>query len=124
MTSRRPVAPLEQDEIRLLAEVGFLAASKGDVASSSAIFAALEQLRPKQNFAYIGLAVAHLNVGEHDLALKALDRGVVNADPDQLPELQSFAGLALHLAGNSAKSRALLQKVGDNALARAILADR
>lgn len=115
--------PLNREEIRLLAEVGFLAVSKADTASSNIIFAALEQLRPRQNFSYIGLALGHLNEQDHYMALKVLDRGRANADPDQLPELLRFSGLALHLAGRNAESRALLQKAGDTALTKAILAE-
>lgn len=111
---------LAPDEIRLLTEVGYLAAAQGDVPRARTIFTALRSWRPERAFPLIGLALAYMNAGRHAEAVRLLED--VSLQPPESLQLQVWRGLALWLDGNHhAGSRALqaavdaLDAVGDAA---------
>lgn len=118
---------LEADDARILAEVGFLAAGRGDVAHADAIFQALRALRPGRAYPWLGLAVARLNAGRADEAVRLLEQGETSAVAER-GLLAAWRGLALQLAGRSAESTRLLQACAQGgegaegvALARSLL---
>ena len=111
---------LDANEVRLLTEVGFLAAARADVQRAEAIFGALAVLRPDRNFPYIGLAMAYLNADRRDDAVQALDRGAPLVREDDQGELQSVRALALQLAGRAGESQRALQAAGASPLAQAL----
>jgi len=118
-------AVLAPDEVRLLTEVGFLAAAAGDVPRAEAIFGALGRIRPDRLFPSLGLAVAWMNAGRAADAASLLEK-VVCADPEEQASCDAWRGFALQLAGRSAQSRSVLQKAveahGDHAtFARSLL---
>lgn len=121
---RRETALIDSTDIRLLAEVGFLAAARGDIRNAQAIFLALERLRPAASFPYVGMAAALMNAGKPDEAVQVLDRGLRAAGPQEQEELQAFRGLALHLAGRASESQRALQLAGDLPLARVMRGER
>ncbi len=99
---------LEADDARCLAEVGFLAAGRGDVTRADAIFNALRALRPGRAYPWLGLAVARLNAGRADEAVRLLEQGEASAAAER-GLLSAWRGLALQLAGRNAESVRLLQ---------------
>lgn len=105
--------PLDSDEIRLLTEVGFVAAGAAQVGRAEEIFSALAHLRPQRAFPYIGWAVAHLNAGQAQEAVNVLDRakaaGRLGPDSAELVEIETFRGLALQMASRTAESRRALE---------------
>ena len=78
--------PLASNEIRLLAELGFMAAASGQVAAATEIFEALIRLRPTKAFPYVGKAVAFLYVGSVTSAIELLSLAsqIVETDQEQL----------------------------------------
>lgn len=112
---------LDSDEIKLLTEVGFLSASRGDVSRSERIFGALIQVRPQRAFAYIGLAVAYMNARRNDDAVLLLERARNLVTHVELGELNAILGLALQLAARRAESVRALEAAGSTGLARVML---
>ncbi len=115
------IALLQPEEIKLLTEVGFLAASRGDVKRAEIIFSALRRLRPQRAFAYIGLAVALMNTGRHDEAATLLVDAVERVNSDERDEVNAFLGLALQLAGRTSESLRALRAASECHLAQLML---
>lgn len=114
------MSPLQPEEIRLLTEVGFLAGSRGDVKRATAIFDALQICRPNAGFAYVGMAMAHLNRRQFDDALRRLDDGLTRTDAADVPDLHAIRALVLHLAGRASECDRAIQAAGNHLLARAL----
>lgn len=105
-----------------MTEVGFLAAARGDVRHAEKIFGALRLIRPQRAFAPIGLAMALLNTGNKEEAVRVLGQSLVSiVDPDERSTLEAFRGLALQLAGRRAESLSALRAAGTHPLALAML---
>jgi hypothetical protein len=85
---------LTPDEVRLLSEVGFLAASAPALqVESERLFRQLIELRPRRAFAYIGLATGWLNRGRPEEAAAAMAEGIRRQSApwgDEPPDLESF----------------------------------
>ena len=116
---------LDKDDARLLAEIGMMAAGRGDLARADAIFGGLRLLRPERAYPLIGLAVARLNIDRAAEAAQLLESAVL-AEPEEYALVQGWRGFALQLAGRSAESQRVLCKAatlsGDGArLAREVL---
>ncbi|WP_198299140.1 hypothetical protein [Bordetella genomosp. 13] len=116
---------LDADEARFLAEVGMLAARRGDVARADAIFNALRELRPGRAYPYIGLALARIAAGQAAEAAQLLERAAID-DAAERAQAQAWRGLALQLAGRAAESRKVLHEAATQpdeggALARSLL---
>lgn len=99
--------PLTSEEISLLAELGFMAATAGFVVPAIRIFQGLLVLRADHSFPYIGLAVARLYVGAFNDAVRVL-REDANAVQHGRDEIELYLGLALQLAGQPKESASLL----------------
>lgn len=108
---------LDTAEIRLLTEVGFLAAAKADIRQAEAIFASLELLRPNGAFVYCGLAFAYLNAALYDSCIAVLDKGLQRVAAEDVPALQSVRALALAWAGRASESERALASAGTHPLA-------
>ena len=113
--------PLCSDEIKLLTEVGFLAASRGEVAQAEGIFSGLQRLRPERGFSYIGLAVALLNNRRYDQAATLLFEALERVNSDERDEVNAFLGLALQLGGRTSESLRALQAASKSHLAQMML---
>ena len=114
---------MESDDIRLLTEVGFLAAARGDLQRAQQIFGALERLRPNAAFPCIGMAVTLLNTGKPVEAVQELDRGLQRVPPADAADLHAFRGLALQKAGRQSESQRALRQAGAHPLAQAMLGE-
>jgi len=109
--------PLDGEEIRLLTELGFVAAGAAQIRRAEEIFRALVLLRPQRAFPYVGWALAHLNVGQAQEAVSVLDRARAALgtaqDNAELVDVETFRGLALQFASRSAESRRALEWAAD-----------
>ena len=63
-------AVVTAEDLRLLADVGFSAISRGDDRSAEAIFAGLTAARPDGEAGPIGTALVHLHRGDADAAAR------------------------------------------------------
>ena len=109
---------LDSAEVRLLTEIGFLAAAKADTRRAELIFDSLELLRPQGVFVYAGLAFAYLNAALYQQCLAVLERGLLRmeSDPDK-QVLQAVRALAFSWAGRASESTRALQSAGNHPLA-------
>ena len=119
---------LTSAQVRTLTEIGMMAAGHGLAAEAITLFQGLQVLRPQRAFPYIGLAVASLNSGHPEEAVRVLEREGLEACPGD-PDLRAFLGLALKLAQRPAESLRVLEALvrdfpeGDSArFARSLLA--
>lgn len=98
--------------VRLLTEIGFLAAGHGRPAAARTIMDGLKAIRPDRNGAYIGIALAHMNAGAPGEAVRELREealpAVVEAD---VPLVRAFLALALKLDGRVRESAAELDLI-------------
>ena len=101
--------PLSSDEIRLIADVGFMAATGGHAVPSIRLFEGLRTLRPHHSFPYIGLSLARMTVGACNDAVRILREEGLEALPDD-EDIQLYLSLALHLAKQQQESQRLLSK--------------
>ena len=99
--------PLASHEIRLLAELGFMAASSGQVATATEIFDALIRLRPTKAFPYVGKAVALLFVGSIPAAIELLSTASQLVETDQ-EQIWIYLALAFQRKGDLGKARKIL----------------
>ncbi len=113
---------IERDELKLLLEVGMLAATQGDVEASKVIFDAIEQERPDAPASYVGPAIALLFRGRTADAIGALQRGLKVVGEADRPDLQALLGVALHIDGRGAESDQALQASHTHPLSAALLA--
>lgn len=112
---------LNRADLRTLAQVGLMAAGRADMGNATPIFEALETECPQRSVAYVGMALAYLNVGRMIDAVRTLDRGLMQVDDSDRPEIYAFRGLALQLAGRSSESLRSLEAAGDYRLAKVML---
>jgi len=99
---------LTSSQVRTLTEIGMIAAGHGLATEAATIFEALQVLRPRRAFPYIGLALTSLNSGRPDEAVRVLERDGLAACPGD-PDLRAFLGLALKLAQRPAESVRVLE---------------
>lgn len=102
--------PLNPDDMRLLAEIAFMAAESGQLPAARTIFEALHTLRSESTLPYIGLALAEIFAERPEDAARILREEGLAAHPDD-QELKAFLGLALYGAGHAIQARAVLGEV-------------
>lgn len=102
-------------DLRLLADIGFLATGAGLHRSATDIFEALAVLRPASAVPYLGLATTCLNQSRADAAASVLERGRRLLTDDGTAEdralLGAFHGVALHYAHRHAESNQVLREI-------------
>jgi predicted RNA polymerase sigma factor len=106
--------------VKQLTEVGFLAASVGDLVHAREIFGPLAQLRPTSSFPALGLAVALLNAHLPDEALLELDQALRRSKMEDKADLHVFRALSLQALGRLSESEGALQHAPDHPLARSL----
>lgn len=81
---------LTSADIRLLSDIGFVAACSSQRGHALQIFHALTLFRPLKAFPYLGLAVANLNAKRPTDAVQALTLGrrVLSSGVDSSPEIR------------------------------------
>jgi hypothetical protein len=103
---------LTVEELRLLAEIGFMATTRGQCRRAKTIFEGLRELRPASPAPYIGLALAHLGVGAMEEAARVLREDGLRANPGN-GEVLAFLGLVLSSARHFAECERVLVGVLD-----------
>ena len=105
--------PLASNEIRLLAELGFMAAASGQLAIATEIFDSLIYLRPKKAFPYVGKSIAFLYVGLIAAAVGLLSAASQVVETDQ-EQIWIYLALAFQRMGDLAKARKILDFLLDS----------
>lgn len=106
---------LAKEELRLLADVGFLAALCADQARADTIFSGLRQLAPSSTCPYIGLATTLIAMRRADEAVRLLrDEALVKVLDDD-HDLRLFLGLTLLVARQPDEARRVLERVAADA---------
>lgn len=90
---------LPPETVRLLTEVGFLAAGRGMTEDAMTIMAGLKVLRPTRSAAYVGAALAHLNADRAEEAVRVLREEALPVVVDDVDTVRAFLALALKLDG-------------------------
>jgi len=99
---------LTSDEVRLLAEIGFMACRGRENTSAFAIFEGLRELRPGHGFVFLGRAMARMSAGRAEEAVRILrDEGLKILPGDE--ELQVFLAIALKEVGRERDCRRVLE---------------
>lgn len=97
------------EDLRMLADIGFSAVSRGEVANAEAIFAGLTAARPDNEAGPIGTALVNLHRGQAEEAAAILRR-FPGSDAAQL-----FLGMALHRAARDTEARTVLEALAATA---------
>lgn len=105
-----PTEPGTPEQLRQMADIGFLAVHMGEPAAARAIFASLAVLRPDSALPHIGRAMAEQAAGRMDEAVHWLREVALKGHPDN-PELNAFLGLALVQAGRPSQAAPVLRRV-------------
>jgi predicted Zn-dependent protease len=100
-----PMVEMKADDVRMLAELGFVALSRGRNDEAAAIFAGVQAARPAQEAGFIGSSFVHLARGELDAAIKTL-RSLPPSDT-----ARTFLAMALNRSGDRAAAREILNEV-------------
>jgi hypothetical protein len=100
---------LQADDVRALADIGFLALSRGLDKQAMAIFAGVKAARPEQEAGPLGIALVHMLRGELDIAVRML-RALPPSDT-----ALTFLGMALARQGQVDEARGLLEEVAATA---------
>ncbi|GMO22107.1 hypothetical protein [Bradyrhizobium sp. TM233] len=115
---------LTADDVRTLAELGFMALSRGQGAKAAAIFAGVQAARPAQEAGFIGAALVDMAAGNYAGAVKTM-RSLPPTDTQQ-----AFLAMALYRSGDRSAAREILLEVmqtagdrPDTALARELLGE-
>jgi tetratricopeptide (TPR) repeat protein len=107
LSTQAETPPVTSEEVKLLAQIGFLAATSGYVVPAIRLFEGLRVLRPGQAFPFIGLALARMTVGAFQDAVRVLREEGLRAVPES-EEIQVYLGLALALAKQPQDAQRLL----------------
>lgn len=94
------------DDLRLLAEIGFLGIGRGRHAEAAEIFALLRRMRPDQEAGHVGAAVAALAAGHVDQAAQ-----ILRAAP-QTEAVMAFRALVHDRAGDRRLAAGLIEDLG------------
>lgn len=97
------------EDVRTLADLGYIALSRGLDQHAMAIFQGVQIERPQQEAGPIGIALVHLLRGELDTAIKML-RGAGPGDA-----ARTFLGIALARHGEIEEAKRLLANVAATA---------
>ena len=97
------------EDLRLLADIGFIAGSRGSGDQANAIFAAIRVLRPNQEAGFLGSAMVHILAGDPDAAIKELNGAPATT------ATKTFLGIALLLNGSTFDGREALNSVIETA---------
>ncbi|NKI94064.1 tetratricopeptide repeat protein [Rhizobacter sp. SG703] len=115
--STTPPAPesssgvLAKDDMRLLADIGFLAAMAADPARADAIFSGLRVLAPTSACPYVGIAMTRIAMRRADEAVRLLRDEALAKVPDDDHDIRLFLGMSLLVAGKHDEARRVLERV-------------
>ncbi|MEL6838999.1 MAG: hypothetical protein AAFP85_06885 [Pseudomonadota bacterium] len=99
---------LKQDDLKLLTDIGFIAASRGLKDHAVAIFQAVKAMRPEGEAGYLGLGMVDILNGDPAGAVKTL-KSAPHSDA-----VNTFLGIALVQAAEIQQGQKVLQSVIDS----------
>ncbi|HOB61155.1 MAG TPA: HrpB1 family type III secretion system apparatus protein [Candidatus Competibacteraceae bacterium] len=115
---------MDDDLIKLLAELGFIAGGYGLIAQTDAIVGALEALRPDSERPYLIQALARINFRDAAGAERILREQALKLNPDSAMA-KAYLGLALHVQGRiNERDRILEEAIASGDEEAAALAQR
>lgn len=94
------------DDLRLLAEVGFLGIGRGRFDEAEAIFALLRRMRPDQEAGYVGGALAAMSGGRLEQSAQML------RSAPQTESVLAFRALVHERAGDKRLAAGLIEDLG------------
>ena len=103
------------EAVRMLMEIGMMAANNGMHKQAFEIFDGIEAVRPDAEYGPLGVALIHMNLGEYDQAVAVLKEGALQRNPESA-EAKMFLALALRLADRAGECDEVvkeLQESGD-----------
>ncbi len=100
---------VSSDELKLLADIGFIAVSRGLFDHASAIFDALKAMRPEAEAAFLGQGMIDILRGAPVDAITTLKNA------PRTDAVYTFLGIALMQAGDLEEGRKLLEDVRSSA---------
>ena len=100
----------EPAELRLLANIGFMAAHTGNGRGCTDIFEGLRVLRPTSAVPAIGMALSRMGSGAYTDAVRVLQEERLRA-PAENDELDVFLGMALSLAQQRTEAHRVLKNM-------------
>lgn len=100
---------LSDDDIHLLSEIGFLAATQRAVARAQTIFNLLRQLRPSSALPVIGLAMVWLAVNQPEKAINLLESVYFEKEEEQFT-ISVYRGMALFFGGRPNEGNRVVKK--------------
>jgi hypothetical protein len=101
---------IDDDVVKLLAELAFIAGGYGMAAQSDAIAAGLEALRPDSERPYLVRAITRLNQKDAVTAERILREQALKICPESVMA-KAFLGVALHMQGRSSERDRILREV-------------
>ena len=101
---------LNSEELKLLADIGFIAVSRGLSNHAGAIFDVIREMRPEQEAGFLGHGMIKILEGNASEALKDLE-----AAP-KTDGVLTFLGIAYIQTGNAQKGKELLEEVTASAV--------
>lgn len=99
---------LKQDDLKLLTDIGFIAASRGMKDHAVAIFDAVKTIRPEGEAGYLGLGMVDILNGNPASAVETL-KAAPHSDA-----VNTFLGIALVQAAEVRQGQRILQSVIDS----------
>ncbi len=96
---------LKQDDIRMLADIGFIAVSRGFKEHALAIFEAVKVVRPKGEAGYLGMSMVDILDGNPGAAVEAL------SSAPRSVAVNTFLGIALVQSSDLEGGRQVLRSV-------------
>jgi len=104
--------PLDRADLRMLAQIGFLAAQSNQQAPARTIFRALRVIRPDSPLPLVGLALADINASRPMNAVRLLKEEGLREHPGS-GEILAFLGWALLEAGSRDEAERVLRPVAE-----------
>ena len=105
-----PTSLLSAADMKLMAQIGFMACNARHGAAAFEIFEGMRELRPDQSWPLIGLAMANMSTGKPEEAVRLLRDQALPAHPGD-EELIVFLGIALRAARRAAESVKVLKEL-------------
>lgn len=112
MGERAEAGILPAETVRLLSEVGFLAAGRGMADEAMTIMAGLRELRPTRSAPFVGMALVHMNANRAGEAVRVLrDEALPAVAGEDVDTVRAFLALALKLDGRPRESAEELDRI-------------
>lgn len=101
---------LSVQEMKWLAEIGFIAPQLGQAPLALSIFHALCLCRPEADFPYIGLAATYMGIGQYAKATELLGKEVMPKHPDSV-EAKTLLAMSMKLEQRNNEADRLLLEI-------------